>query len=101
MKDSQGHGSGARGGMTEKQKDQKVVDNIRGWLGIKPAAHQTGVEAARGAMPLPKGVTVMGLGDPRALHNTIARAVGEGRSQPPAKWSGKTARQRVGGTFGS
>jgi hypothetical protein len=31
-------------------------------------------------MKLPKGVTIVGLGDPATLHNTIADAVGEPRA---------------------
>jgi hypothetical protein len=114
MKDPQGHGSGPRGGMTEKQKDQQVVDNIRGWLGVKPG----GMAKVSTNRPIGSRVADIGPGGKEynvktdaawnAAHQTgvaAARAVPrhelEGRSAPPAKWSGKTARQRVGGTFGS
>jgi hypothetical protein len=105
MKDAKGHGSESRGGGTfDRLNAQRVKEGfkpmdekrrgIHDFLdymagdGPKPdfmnAASATagnGPKSApvdvHGGMSLPKGVTAVGLGDPGAMHNAIAKAVGE------------------------
>ena len=104
-KDAKGHGSEARGGSTfDNLNAQRVKDGfkpmnesrrgIHDFLdymagdGPKPdfmnAASATAANGPKSApvdthpaMGLPKGVTMVGMGDPGAMHNAIARAVGE------------------------
>lgn len=105
MKDAKGHGSDSRGGSTfDRLNSQRVAQGFKpmpeknrgmhdffdymAGEGPKPdfmnAASATagngpksGDVPVHGGMGLPAGVTAVGLGDPGAMHNAIARAVGE------------------------
>lgn len=76
----QGHNPQAEGKYLDQMNDAQTILGYRARGGKDfSAAHQSGVEAARGT---PK--------------HTL-----EGRSAPPVTWTPETARRRVGGTYGT
>jgi hypothetical protein len=106
-KDAKGHGSESRGSgggtfdrinaqrvpqgfkpMPEKNRGMHEFFDYMAGDGPKPSfmnaasategnGPKSGSVPVHGAMALPEGVTMVGMGDPGAMHNAIAKAVGE------------------------